>query len=52
MFGIELLLDEIFVLQRDALQLHRHLQQRIVVHARASSSTAWAWICIALARGS
>ena len=31
--GIELLLDEIVVLQRDALQLHRHLQDLLVLDA-------------------
>ena len=33
MFGIELLLDEILVVQRDALQLHRDFEQRIVLDA-------------------
>ncbi len=33
MFGIELLLDEIFVAQGDSLELHRDLEQRIVLPA-------------------
>ena len=48
---IELLLDEILVVQRDALELHRDLEQRIVAMAELAQHLV-AVFCMILARGS